>query len=601
MLQVIYSAGQFIRNIRRRIAWVPPAKVENQLALLVAQVPTGVAIFDTEMRYLAVSRCFLSDMARLGLAEAFDPAEVIDRSLYETCPSFPPHLREVNVRVLAGEKLAQQKELLWRQDGCIDWIRWSAEPWRTADGRIGGAVVFGEIITEQVQAKRALAESEARFRATFENAAVGIAHIDPDLRWLRANEVLCRIVGWPINELVTKSLDDITLPDDREASLGYVHQMRQGQIDNFDVEKRSLRKDGGIVWTKRTVSCIRKCDGSIDYLVAVIQDVSARKRAEELLRRQAELLNQSHDAIFTWKIGGGITYWSRGAEAMYGYTAADAIGCDPHELLQTRSNLPMHEIEAQIAGSGSWYGELTHTTRDGCELVVESSHVRVFYDSQMHALETNRDITARKHAEEQVHFLMREANHRVKNTLSLVQVMARQTVAYEPNDFLNSFTQRIRALAADHDLLIKNQWRGADLGELVRTQIAHFTDVVGSRITPHGPKLRLNATAVQSIGLALHELATNASKYGALSTDAGRIDVSWQLDGDTFRMRWIERGGPPVQSPERRGFGSTVIDSMVKGSLNGEVQLDYEQSGLEWRLTCQAAEALEQGSGSYNN
>jgi len=601
VLQVIYSAGQFIRNIRRRIAWVPPAKVENQLALLVAQVPTGVAIFDTEMRYLAVSRCFLSDMARLGLAEAFDPAEVIDRSLYETCPSFPPHLREVNVRVLAGEKLAQQEELLWRQDGCIDWIRWSAEPWRTADGRIGGAVVFGEIITEQVQAKRALAESEARFRATFENAAVGIAHIDPDLRWLRANEVLCRIVGWPINELVTKSLDDITLPDDREASLGYVHQMRQGQIDNFDVEKRSLRKDGGIVWTKRTVSCIRKCDGSIDYLVAVIQDVSARKRAEELLRRQAELLNQSHDAIFTWKIGGGITYWSRGAEAMYGYTAADAIGCDPHELLQTRSNLPMHEIEAQIAGSGSWYGELTHTTRDGCELVVESSHVRVFYDSQMHALETNRDITARKHAEEQVHFLMREANHRVKNTLSLVQVMARQTVAYEPNDFLNSFTQRIRALAADHDLLIKNQWRGADLGELVRTQIAHFTDVVGSRITPHGPKLRLNATAVQSIGLALHELATNASKYGALSTDAGRIDVSWQLDGDTFRMRWIERGGPPVQSPERRGFGSTVIDSMVKGSLNGEVQLDYEQSGLEWRLTCQAAEALEQGSGSYNN
>jgi len=286
---------------------------------------------------------------------------------------------------------------------------------------------------------------------------------------------------------------------------------------------------------------------------------------------------------------------------MYGYTAADAIGCDPHELLQTRSNLPMHEIEAQIVGSGSWYGELTHTTRDGCELVVESSHVRVFYDSQMHALETNRDITARKHAEEQVHFLMREANHRVKNTLSLVQVMARQTVAYEPNDFLNSFTQRIRALAADHDLLIKNQWRGADLGELVRTQIAHFTDVVGSRITPHGPKLRLNATAVQSIGLALHELATNASKYGALSTDAGRIDVSWQLDGDTFRMRWIERGGPPVQSPERRGFGSTVIDSMVKGSLNGEVQLDYEQSGLEWRLTCQAAEALEQGSGSYNN
>ena len=109
----------------------------------------------------------------------------------------------------------------------------------------------------------------------------------------------------------------------------------------------------------------------------------------------------------------------------------------------------------------------------------------------------------------------------------------------------------------------------------------------------HGAKLHLNAAAAQAIGLALHELATNAGKYGALSTHAGSIDVGWQLDGGTFTMSWTERGGPPVQAPERRGFGSTVIDSMMKRSLNGEVQLDYAQSGLEWRLTCQAADALE--------
>jgi PAS domain S-box-containing protein len=331
------------------------------------------------------------------------------------------------------------------------------------------------------------------------------------------------------------------------------------------------------------------------YALETNRDITERKRVEELVRRQAELLDQSHDAIFTYKTGGaGITYWSRGAERMYGYTAADAIGRDPHELLQTRSDLSMQEIEAQIGGAGSWHGELTHTTHDGRELVVESSHVRVFYDGQMHALESNRDITARKHAEEQIHVLMHEINHRSKNMLSLVQAIARQIAAREPEDFIEQFTERIQALAANQDLIIRNEWRGVDVEDLVRAQLAHFADLVGSRIAMHGAKLYLTAAAAQAIGLALHELATNAAKYGALSTDAGRIDVGWQLDGDVFTISWAERGGPPVQRPERRGFGSTVIQSMMKRSLNGEVQLDYAQSGLEWRLTCQATTALEQ-------
>jgi two-component sensor histidine kinase len=109
----------------------------------------------------------------------------------------------------------------------------------------------------------------------------------------------------------------------------------------------------------------------------------------------------------------------------------------------------------------------------------------------------------------------------------------------------------------------------------------------------HGPKLRLNAAAAQTIGLALHELATNAGKYGALSTDAGRVDVGWRLDCDIFAMSWTERDGPPVRPPERQGFGTTVIDSMAKLTLGAEVELDYALSGLVWRLTCPAANALE--------
>jgi PAS domain S-box-containing protein len=388
-------------------------------------------------------------------------------------------------------------------------------------------------------------------------------------------------------------LQDITHPDDLAADLAQVKRMLDGTIDSYDMDKRYVRKDGAIVWTRLSVGCVRKSDGSIDYFISIVVDISARKRAEESLRRQADLLDQSHDAILTWKIGGGIAYWSRGAETLYGYTREQAIGRSSHDLLHTRSSAPIHEIEAQIARQGRWYGELTHTTRDGRAIVVESRHVRVSHDGEIYALETNRDITARKLAEEQVHLLMREANHRAKNMLSLVQAIARQTAAREPEDFIGRFTERIQALAANQDVLVRNRWQRVDVEDLVRTQLAHFADLIGPRIIVNGPTLYLNAAAAQAIGLALHELATNAAKYGALSTATGRVDIRWGvIDDDTFNMSWSEREGPPVSPPERRGFGTTVMEAMAESSVNGKVELDYASSGVTWRLTCPAANAL---------
>jgi PAS domain S-box-containing protein len=206
---------------------------------------------------------------------------------------------------------------------------------------------------------------------------------------------------------------------------------------------------------------------------------------------------------------------------------------------------------------------------------------------------TVQDITERKERREREHLLMSEINHRAKNMLSVVDAIAHQTATRTPEAFMERFSERIQALAANQDLLIRNAWHGVEIEDLVRAQLAPFADLIGSRIVVRGPKLRLNAASAQAIGLALHELATNAGKYGSLSTERGRVDVSWGLANNTFTMSWAERDGPPVCPPQRRGFGTVVMQEMAERSVGGAVDLDYAPSGLTWRLTCPAANALE--------
>ncbi|MGO9172026.1 MAG: sensor histidine kinase [Rhodomicrobium sp.] len=208
------------------------------------------------------------------------------------------------------------------------------------------------------------------------------------------------------------------------------------------------------------------------------------------------------------------------------------------------------------------------------------------------------DITERERHEKQVNLLLREIDHRSKNMLTVVQAIARQTVAANPGDFIERFADRIQALAASQDLLIKNEWRGVDLHELARSQLEHFKDLVDKRIELCGPPLLVSASAAQTIGMALHELATNAGKYGALSNDSGRVEVEWSLEpgeggGDTFVISWRERGGPAVTAPSREGFGSTVLCRVAKESLDAQVELNYASTGLFWRLQCPAAEVMD--------
>jgi two-component sensor histidine kinase/CheY-like chemotaxis protein len=193
---------------------------------------------------------------------------------------------------------------------------------------------------------------------------------------------------------------------------------------------------------------------------------------------------------------------------------------------------------------------------------------------------------------EHIRQLLREMDHRSKNLLHVVQAIARQTAIASPDEFMPRLSERIQTLAASHDLLVRNRWQGIELSDLIRVQLGHFSDSLEDRIGLGGPPLLLSVSAAQTFGMILHELATNAAKYGALSNESGHVDIRWAVNGE-FALSWTEHDGPTVAPPNRRGFGSTVVKAMAEASLDGHVDLDFAAAGLSWRVVCPASKVLE--------
>jgi two-component sensor histidine kinase len=212
------------------------------------------------------------------------------------------------------------------------------------------------------------------------------------------------------------------------------------------------------------------------------------------------------------------------------------------------------------------------------------------------------DNSERKRAEQNLAVVMRELSHRSKNLLSIIVAMAQQTANLAPSidSFLARFNARIQGLAKSHDLLIQENWSGALLRDLVLHQLRPFSDDT-SRIAVDGPCIIVTPDAAQTIGLALHELGTNATKYGALSVPKGKVLVQWAMETvDSvlrFRLTWRERGGPPVKPPQRSGFGRRLIEDVMAQKFNAKVALTFATEGVAWTVDAAAADVLKGGHG----
>jgi PAS domain S-box-containing protein len=240
------------------------------------QAPLGIAIFDTEMRYLAASARFLTDQGLPG------DMPLAGLTHYEVFPEVPQRWREVHARALRlGVEESHDGDPFVNKRGEIDWIRWSVKPWRHQSGEVGGLVLYTEVVTPQVEARLDLEAAEARYRAVFDQMAVGVARVGLDGQFLELNDRFCLICGHPRESLMAMTFQDITHPDDLEGDLDRVRALLDGEGSSYSMEKRYITRTGEVVWVELTVALVRSETGQPDYFVSIIDDISYRKVAED--------------------------------------------------------------------------------------------------------------------------------------------------------------------------------------------------------------------------------------------------------------------------------------------------------------------------------
>jgi PAS domain S-box-containing protein len=362
------------------------------------------------------------------------------------------------------------------------------------------------------------------------------------------------------------------------------------------------RPDGSQITIEVSVNPIRTHEGEIIGAISCWRDVTQRMVTDKIIadnqRRLTLALSVAGMAILDLNIEDKTITALTNGKAIFGFEVNEGerlesamerfisvLHPDDRKKLEDRQREALQQV-------GTFVDEFRVLRPGGPEIWIETRAETLAGESgkPVRLLGTNVDITARKRAEEHLLLVSRELTHRAKNLLMIIQAIATQTARRNSTvqDFLDAFSRRIGGLAASHDLLVNTDWKGVQLADLVHSQLQAFGGVDGKRIKANGPPILLKTDTLQSLGLALHELATNASKYGALSSAKGTVDISWSVtpaeDGAHFSMAWIERGGPKVKPPSRKGFGHVVIESSLARVVNGEVHLVFEPKGIKWTV-----------------
>jgi PAS domain S-box-containing protein len=497
---------------------------------------------------------------------------------------------------LASTLLAENAELRVRLEEAEEMLR------SIRSGAVD-ALVVENAAGPQIYVLQGLdAESNRLHAEMLAQVSDAVIAIDSDDRVAYVNAAAERLYGVSasrvLGHLVSKVYQSRWLhPKDEAAAATALRERGEWRGENVHVSH-----DGRELNVETGITVLREISGEPTGMLAVIRDVTERKRHEDKVLiseiRYRRLFEAAHDGVLildpgTAKIIDANPFMTQ----MLGYPHNELLGKELFEIGLLKDEAASQEMVRTLKRTNQIrYENLPLECRGGQHQEVEV--VANLYDENgTPVIQCNiRDITERRRSEEHIELLMAEVNHRAKNMLAVVQAIAQLTSKHgNPATFAARLSDRIDGLAAGQDLLVQNQWQGVEVSELVKAQLAHFKDLIGTRVLISGPYAQLTPAAAQGIGMALHELATNAAKYGALSNADGQVSIAWQISTTTkptFSMSWLERGGPQVEAPRRKGFGHIVLGRMAAAAVRGHADITFPERGLSWTLSAPAAGAL---------
>jgi PAS domain S-box-containing protein len=457
---------------------------------------------------------------------------------------------------------------------------------RAVSSRGGGIVARSAERAAPVQAELDLEDF-------FENGNVGLHLVGPDGTILRANPADYAPLGYSAEEYVGHNIAEFHVDDEVISDI----LARLGRGERLDRYPARLRARDGSIRHVEVSSSVRFECGAFRNTRCFTVDVTERKRAEEALRETQNRLDATFESavagIAEVAADGSFIRVNEAVCALTGYTKEELCALSFFDLTHPDDAvLEKERWESLLDGREDRLTiEKRYIRKDGRVVWVQvmNSAVRRSDGSFAFGVKMFEDVTERKAGEARQRLLLDELNHRVKNTLATVQSLAAHTArgCSTVAEFRARFEPRLLALSAAHDRLTRRQWDGASLREIVDEELAAHA-APGRTVATDGPDVHLPPRASLSLSMALHELATNAAKHGALSAPGGTVELHWEVEKygailSAVALEWRERGGPPVEAPAVEGFGSRLLRVTAR-ELQGEMSLDYAPEGLHWRL-----------------
>ena len=509
-----------------------------------------------------------------------------------------------------GERLDQYPARLLAKDGSIRHVLITSSG-LFRDGKLVQTRCFTFDVTEARSAVQRLQENEQQFHSMIEALPAAVYTTDAQGYVTFYNQAAAELAGrkpeigidqWCVTWRLFQP-DGSPLPLEQCPMAIALKERRPIRGEELIAE----RPDGGRARLMPFPTPLFDNDGRLTGGINMLVDITERHASEAENARLAAIVRSSEDAIISTTVDGTITYWSSGATKLYGYDEKEMVGQSIMSIIPPDVHDEERLVQDRVLrGEHIENYETDRLTKDGRRVTISLnvSPVRDKTGNSIGIARVGRDVTERKAAERVQSLLMGELNHRVKNTLATVQAIANQSIrlAKDPEVFARSFGGRLQALARAHTLLTDNSWQGTDLLVLVRDQLL-LGDADHKQINYSGPSVSLDAQTALHLALVLHELGTNARKYGSLSSANGQLGISWTVKNEENRklyFHWKERGGPPVSVPSRQGFGTTLIERSLLAH-GGKVLIEFAGDGLSCEIVLPIRESVNQPAGAYRS